>query len=184
MGTVATPVSTTPTSSTSLKQMSWPEQLARHKAARSTPAATASNSTNSTTTPTTTTTGQQRHSIDSMDSMEMELAGSESLENGVSNPAPPPPTTKKAIILPILGKKKNLLTPTSAVAAIAVPSPSSTSGPSSVSKENSSKISDADLCTTADSKMSKSEFAESSSGKKRGPGRPKKGQKFGFHYNA
>ena len=31
---VATPVSTTPTSSTSLKQMSWPEQLARHKAAR------------------------------------------------------------------------------------------------------------------------------------------------------
>ena len=32
--TVATPVSTTPTSSTSLKQMSWPEQLARHKAAR------------------------------------------------------------------------------------------------------------------------------------------------------
>merc|ERR1711956_137954 len=48
------------------------------------------------------------------------------------------------------------------------------SGPSSVSKENSSKISDADLCTTSDSKMSKSEFAESSSAKKRGPGRPKK----------
>merc|ERR1712008_297097 len=40
--TVATPVSTTPTSSTSLKQMSWPEQLARHKAARSTPTATGS----------------------------------------------------------------------------------------------------------------------------------------------
>ena len=111
-----------------------------------------------------------------MDSMEMELAGSESLENGVSNPVPPPPSTKKAIILPILGKKKNLATPTSAATATAtaVPSPSSTSGPSSVSKENSSKISDTDLCTTADSKMSKSEFAESSSAKKRGPGRPKK----------
>ena len=111
-----------------------------------------------------------------MDSMEMELAGSESLENGISNPIPPPPTTKKAIILPILGKKKNLLTPTSAAAtATAIgPSPSSTSGLSTVSKENSSKISDADLCTTADSKMSKSEFAESSSAKKRGPGRPKK----------
>merc|ERR1712051_615786 len=108
--TVATPVSTTPTSSTSLKQMSWPEQLARHKAARSTPTATGSNSTNSTTTTTPTTTGQQRHSIDSMDSMEMELAGSESLENGVSNPVPTPPSTKKAIILPILGKKKNLVT--------------------------------------------------------------------------
>ena len=139
---------------------------------RSTPTATGSNSTNSTSTTTPTTTGQQRHSIDSIDSMEIELAGSESLENGVSNPVPPPPTTKKAIILPILGKKKTLVTQTSA--ATAVPSPSSTSGPSSVSKENSSKISDTDLCTTADSKMSKSEFAESSSAKKRGPGRPKK----------
>ena len=143
---------------------------------RSTPTATGSNSTNSTTTAPTTTTGQQRHSIDSIDSMEIELAGSESLENGVSNPVPPPPSTKKAIILPILGKKKNLVTPTSAATATAtaVPSPSSTSGPSSVSKENSSKISDTDLCTTADSKMSKSEFTESSSAKKRGPGRPKK----------
>jgi hypothetical protein len=112
-----------------------------------------------------------------MDYMEMELAGSESLENGVSNPVPTPPSTKKAIILPILGKKKNLVPPTSAAATTtAVPSLSSTSGPSSVSKENSSKISDGDLCTTADSKMSKSEFAESSSAKKRGPGRPKKGQ--------
>ena len=56
----------------------------------------------------------------------------------------------------ILGKKKNLVTPTSAAAtATAVPSPSSTSGPSSVSKENSSKISDTDLCTTADSKKSR-----------------------------
>ena len=119
----------------------------------------------------------QRHSIDSMDSMEMELAGSESLENRVSNPVPTPPSTKKAIILPILGKKKNLATPTSAAATVtatAVPSPSFISGTSSVSKENSSKIYDADLCTTADSKMSKSEFAESSSAKKRGPGRPKK----------
>ena len=71
---------------------------------RSTPTATGSNSTNSTTTTATTTTGQQRHSIDSM---EMKLAGSESMENGVSNPVPPPPLTQKAIILPILGKKKN-----------------------------------------------------------------------------
>ena len=68
-----------------------------------------------------------------MDSMEMELAGSESMENGVSNPVPTPPSTKKAIILPILGKKKNLVTPTLAAAtATAVPSPSSTSGPTVV----------------------------------------------------
>merc|ERR1712051_129803 len=95
---------------------------------------------------------------------------------GVSNPVPTPPSTKKAIILPILGKKKNLVTSaaTATATATAVPSPSSTPGPSSVSKENSSKVSDTDLCTTADSKMSKSEFAESSSAKKRGPGRPKK----------
>merc|ERR1712223_1364568 len=110
----ATPTSTVTSSVTtlttpSLKPMSWPEQLARNKAARSTmpsTTTTASNSTNSK--PTT----GQRHSIDSMDSMEMELAGSETVENGKdSNPVPP---LKKAIILPILGKKKNSLVPQTA----------------------------------------------------------------------
>merc|ERR1712223_50808 len=110
----ATPTSTvtssvTPLTTPSLKPMSWPEQLARNKAARSTmpsTTTTASNSTNSK--PTT----GQRHSIDSMDSMEMELAGSETVENGKdSNPVPP---LKKAIILPILGKKKNSLVPQTA----------------------------------------------------------------------
>merc|ERR1712045_433398 len=100
--TTASAITSTPT--TSLKQLSWPEQLARNKAARM--SGTSVTATSSSTTTTTTTTTGTRHSIDSMDSMEMELAGSETIENGSSNPIPP---SKKAIILPILGKKKNML---------------------------------------------------------------------------
>merc|ERR1712223_771013 len=109
-----TPTSTVTSSVTtlttpSLKPMSWPEQLARNKAARSTMPSTTT--TSSSTTNSKPTMGQ-RHSIDSMDSMEMELAGSETVENGKdSNPVPP---LKKAIILPILGKKKNSLVPQTA----------------------------------------------------------------------
>ena len=76
----------------STSKMSWPEQLARSKAARSTPPATIKSD-------------PPRNSIDSMDSMEMELASSPSVsanadKNGMS-------VSKKPIVLPILGKKKS-----------------------------------------------------------------------------
>merc|ERR1712223_1272681 len=95
------------------------------------------------------------------DSMEMELAGSETVENGKdSNPVPP---LKKAIILPILGKKKNSLVPQTTTTT-------PTSVPVSVPvKEKRGFEPDTPLDKEPDSDDTSSER-----GDKRGPGRAKK----------
>jgi hypothetical protein len=108
-------------------KLSWPEQLARSKAARA---------------------ASDRNSVDSMDSLEMELAAttatSKSEEPTALNDMP---KQKKAIILPILGKKKPLPLP--------APPP----------KEST-------IVATAVTEVKRT--PETGSLKKRGPGRPKK----------
>merc|ERR1712110_83352 len=96
----------------------------------------------------------------------MELAGSETVENGNSNPVPP---LKKAIILPILGKKKNSLLPQTTTTSSTTTAPTSVPVVSVPVKEKRGF----ELDTSVD-KEPDSDDTSSEKGDKRGPGRPKK----------